>query len=317
MKGNGYESFFKQARKASQPAGKTSRPVPSKARPKVAGLKASELSAEERLRRELANRLKSRQKTALQKRKKVPVYPVICASVALIACTFAYLRADVLEDLVSKIEIGAFGEAFAADATEKPAEKPAEKKEETSSQTAKAEKEKHAETKVAEKPAASEGSKQWSPEEVSFFSKLNDRKKELDLREAELSRMEEELQKRKAELDEKLKRLESMRTDISKTLKTRVAADQQKVDKLVEFYSNMKPQQAAKVIETINEDLAVEVLDKMKKKNAAEIMNMVNAKKARRLSELMTGYERTVASDDSAESAKAAEKPADAKGGNE
>ena len=88
--------------------------------------------------------------------------------------------------------------------------------------------------------------KKWTPEELSFLGKLNDRKKELDMREAELGRLEEELQKRKSELDEKLKQLEATRTDISKTLKTRVAADQEKIDKLVQVYSIMKPQQAAK-----------------------------------------------------------------------
>ena len=138
--------------------------------------------------------------------------------------------------------------------------------------------------------------KSWSTDELSFFNKLNDRKKELDLREAELAKLEEELQKQKAELDDKIKQLETMRGDISKTLKTRVAVDQEKVEKLVQFYSTMKPPQAAKVIESLNEDLAVEVMDKMKKKNAAEIMNALDAKKARRLSELLTGYERTPSS---------------------
>jgi flagellar motility protein MotE (MotC chaperone) len=134
--------------------------------------------------------------------------------------------------------------------------------------------------------------KGWSDEEMSFFKKLNDRKKEQDLREAELNKMEEELQRQKVELDEKIKRLEAMRGEISQTLKARVASDQEKVDKLVQMYSSMKPQQASKIIESLNEDLAVEVLDKMKKKSAAEIMNAMDSKKAQRLSELLTGYQR-------------------------
>ena len=149
--------------------------------------------------------------------------------------------------------------------------------------------------------------KEWTPEELSFFNKLNDRKIELDQRESELSRLEEELQRQKAELDGKIKQLESMRVEISKTLKTRVATDQVKVDKLVDVYSNMKPQQAAKVIENLDEDLAVEVLDKLKKKNAAEILNVMDSKKARRLSELMTGYQRTPASAEAADDEPAAE----------
>jgi len=43
--------------------------------------------------------------------------------------------------------------------------------------------------------------------------------------------------------------------------------------------------------------LAVEVLEKMKKKNAAEILDMMDAKKARRLSELLAGYQKTASSE--------------------
>ncbi len=63
----------------------------------------------------------------------------------------------------------------------------------------------------------------------------------------------------------------------------------------MELYSNMKPKQAADVIGSINEDLAVEVLAKMKKKNAAEIMNLLTPEKARILSEKYTGYRRALA----------------------
>jgi flagellar motility protein MotE (MotC chaperone) len=54
----------------------------------------------------------------------------------------------------------------------------------------------------------------------------------------------------------------------------------------------MKPQQAAKVFETIDEDLAVEVLTKMKKKSAADILNLLKADRAQSLSEKYAGYKR-------------------------
>jgi len=100
------------------------------------------------------------------------------------------------------------------------------------------------------------------------------------------------LQRQKVELDKRIVQLEEMRTQIAQVLKERVEVDQEKVNKLVDLYSNMKPKQAADVIGTINEDLAVEVLAKMKKKNAAEIMNLLSPDKARVLSEKYTGYRR-------------------------
>ena len=125
---------------------------------------------------------------------------------------------------------------------------------------------------------------------MSFFKRLNDRKIELDRREAELAKLEEELQKQRVGIEEKIKTLEKTRAEISATLKGRVEQDQEKVMKLVDVYSSMKPTSASKVIESLNEDLAVAILDKMKKKNAAEILNTMSGPKAKRLSEMLTGY---------------------------
>lgn len=132
--------------------------------------------------------------------------------------------------------------------------------------------------------------KSWSEEEITLFTKLESRKKELDAKEAELKKMEEELQKQKDELEKRISSLEEVRDKIAAKLETKVKVDQQKVESLISVYSSMKPSQAAKVIEGINEDLAVEVLAKMKNKNAAEILNLMDAEKAKRLSERFAGY---------------------------
>ncbi len=267
---SGYDKFFKEAGKAS--GLNTGRPAPKP-------------TAEDRLRQEVARRARARNASAKSNKAKFPVFAAIVAIVAALSCTLGFLKPELAEKLLSRIEIGAFGKAKAEEKT-----KPKEEIKPAKSAAPKVEGEKE----KSEPPA---DFRNWSNDELSFFNKLNDRKKELDLREADLNKLEEELQKQKTELDEKIKRLESMRGDISKTLKTRVAVDQEKVDKLVQFYSTMKPPQAAKVIESLNEDLAVEVMDKMKKKNAAEIMNALDPKKARRLSELLTGYQRTPSSE--------------------
>lgn len=60
----------------------------------------------------------------------------------------------------------------------------------------------------------------------------------------------------------------------------------------MQLYSSMKPQQAAQVFETIDEDLAIEIISKMKKKNAAEILNLVKPEKAKLFSEKYAGYKR-------------------------
>lgn len=126
----------------------------------------------------------------------------------------------------------------------------------------------------------------------NYFGNLNEKKQKLDRREKELNELEKELHKQKVEIEKRIKDLQSIRTQIRKLLAERIEMDEGKVNKLVEFYSNMKPQQAAKIMESIDEDLSVAILGRMKKKNAADILNLLQPEKARRLSEMYAGYEK-------------------------
>ncbi len=323
---SGYDQFFKEAGKASglitgkpvKGAGKARPQSKPSAKPKfkLQGTEAKPDAVsksrdririgtpEEQLRKEIARRTKEKKSASMKKRQAFPVFPAIVAVIALASSAVGYFQPELMDQAlarvssISGVEISMFGSANAAAAakTAEPAKSEAGAHGESAGVAAAVAGAADASNVAAagEAPKPSD-IRNWSDEELSFFNKLNDRKKELDLREAELAKLEEELGKQKTDLDEKLKQLEAMRAEISKTLKTRVAVDQEKVDKLVQTYSTMKAQNAAKIIETLNEDLAVEVMDKMKKKNAAEIMNMMDAKKARRLSELLTGYQRSPA----------------------
>jgi flagellar motility protein MotE (MotC chaperone) len=126
--------------------------------------------------------------------------------------------------------------------------------------------------------------------ELNHLARLRDRKIELDKREEELVKLEESLMQQRTELEQKLKELDNVRRNISSTLEEKVQNDDQKVQDLVAFYSNMKPPQAAKIFESLDEALAVRVMEKMKKKNAADIMNLLKPDKAQTLSEKYAGY---------------------------
>jgi flagellar motility protein MotE (MotC chaperone) len=258
---SGYQQFFKKASEVRRQERKTM------ARPK------REEDIEKRLRS--AVRMKARKHT--------PFPWKACAGLAFSLCAVGFYLAkpDLVEGLASRIEVNAVGAAGAVE--KKPAEKAA---------SAKENKEKAAAAEDKANPDKGPEAHADVPEELSHFEKLKQRKDELDAREKELSQLEEELQRQKVELDKRIKQLEGMRNQIAQTLKDRVEVDQEKVNKLVDLYSNMKPKQAAEVIGSINEDLAVEVLAKMKKKNAAEIMNLLSPDKAKVLSEKYTGYRR-------------------------
>ncbi|MCC2679246.1 MAG: hypothetical protein K0R29_1822 [Pseudobdellovibrio sp.] len=132
-------------------------------------------------------------------------------------------------------------------------------------------------------------------DDTDYLFKLADRKKQLDKREEELTKQAAQLEKQKAELAEKLAQLEDVRAKISAALQDRIKADDGKVEVLVQMYTNMKPAQAAKVFESLDEDLVIEILSRMKKKSAADILNLIKPEKAQLFAERYTGY-RTPAS---------------------
>lgn len=132
-------------------------------------------------------------------------------------------------------------------------------------------------------------------DDADYLFKLADRKKQLDQREEDLNRLAEQIEKQKIEITEKLNKLEETRVKISKALEEKIKVDDVKVETLVQMYSNMKPVQAAKVFETLDEDLVIEILGRMKKKSAADILNLIKPEKAQIFAERYTGF-RTPAS---------------------
>lgn len=316
-----YEQFFREAKKTKQgvpPAPKVTPKGPQQGSqvsaksfpntlPKSQSpedlVKAHFANAKEKVRTERRNR---------RKRSQPPVFASLLLLVAVAAGVTGYLRPDLAAEIPT-IDFSLFGEAGAADkASEKASDKmtgdralevsgkPPSKAASSADGLAKGQLSEKEEKKSAGSAETSRPTgevekapdvRQWSAEEISFFKKLGERKESLDRREAELVKLEEELQKEKKGLDERIRQLELMRKEITTKLKDRVVQDQEKVAKLVDVYSNMKATQAARVIETLNEDLAVTILDKLKKKNAAEILNSMSAAKAKKLSEMLTGYE--------------------------
>ncbi len=233
------------------------------------------------------NHFKKRKEVMMKKSKKKMGSPQVW--LILVACVLAggsgyylYIGDTRAEKIFSRVEISILGEALAGETADKSGEK--------SSETKDREEEKIAADKAQDKADKSAVRKTWSDDEVALFSKLEDRKKTLDARESDLNKLEEELQKQKDVLEKRLAELEEVRGKISARLDQKVKVDQEKVESLVSVYANMKPAQAAKVIEGLNEDLAVEVLTKMKNKSAAEILNLMDSEKAKKISEKYAGY---------------------------
>jgi len=273
---NGYDQHFKKAQKIAF----NGAPQPSLQRPQAQPkrkVQAQDAKA-------LATELRTRMRPQMLKKPKVqkPISWKLAgfSLIGLIVTTIGLLKADEIEKYAKSVEVSFLGTAHAEEA--KPAasaEKPADP-----AAVAAAEKEKKAEASVTKKD--------YSEDEINHFAKLNERKRELDAREEELNRMEQEIQTQKGELEKRLAELENTRRNISSVLDEKVQGDDKKIDNLVQMYSTMKPQQAAKALEEMDEGLAIEILGRMKKKNAAEVMNLVKSEKVKTFSEKYAGYKR-------------------------
>ncbi|MDL2272180.1 hypothetical protein LJC23_04015 [Desulfovibrio sp. OttesenSCG-928-I05] len=107
-------------------------------------------------------------------------------------------------------------------------------------------------------------------------------------KEQELARREQDLLNLQREIDDRLEQLQVLEQRITVMLKDAQEVKDEKFRKLVDMLSNMKAKQAANVLETLEESIAVKVLAGMRGRQAGEILTFVHPGKAARLSEALT-----------------------------
>ncbi len=217
------------------------------------------------------NNVKNLKQKSNKPKRKFPVAQLFSFIVIGFLGFVALENSDNIEAQLKKVDIS-MGTAYAQDKVS-----PAQIKEAT------------VEAKVLADPNL-EAKKEKKPDDADYLFKLAERKKSLDQREEDLNKMAAEIEKQKSEIEEKIKKIEETRTKISSVLEEKIKSDDAKVDTLVQMYSNMKPQQVAKVFETLDEDLVIDILSRMKKKVAGDILNLVKPEKAQIFAERFAGY---------------------------
>ncbi|WP_457571802.1 MotE family protein [Desulfovulcanus sp.] len=132
------------------------------------------------------------------------------------------------------------------------------------------------------KKSPSSKKKEQPPVNISAeLKRLKDKEKELAQKEQSLKLLEKELNAR-------LEQLQKIEASLKKMLEEANVLKDKKIRHLVDMYANMKPKQAAQVLSTVDEDLAVKILSGMRGRKAGEILSYVEAKKAAKLSEKLT-----------------------------
>jgi flagellar motility protein MotE (MotC chaperone) len=162
-----------------------------------------------------------------------------------------------------------------------------------------------AETKEDQKPAAAskEGDHEAKKEEVAEAPKkkvaggclaseeviqdIENREKKLQEREASIAEREKEVEAQLKAVKEELAKLEGKQNEIQNSKAKELAANEEKVNKLIETLETMSPKAAAGVLGGVDEELAVTALIRLNSVKAGKILSNLKNEKSSRLSELM------------------------------
>lgn len=233
--------------------------------------------------------------------------------IALLA--FSVRLAEVVTG-ISHLSGTAYAEEKKAEEEKPPEEKPSEAKPEDVAQEEKKEEpeeEKKAEEKVPddEKAEAKEGDKKekskaeevdvqtpkWQDAsdadtesvgiKMELLEELSQRRKDLDEKDKTLKVQEALLKAATQELDRKYQELEKLRKEIEGLLGKQSEQEDARIGSLVKIYEGMKPQDAARIFDTLDLDVLVSVLTRMSERKVSPVLAAMNPERARTITIMM------------------------------
>ncbi|MBQ1415910.1 MAG: magnesium transporter MgtE [Selenomonas sp.] len=83
------------------------------------------------------------------------------------------------------------------------------------------------------------------------------------------------------------KKLVISKEDIEKQVKEREAAEKKRVSKLARLYNQMKPKDAAKALDALDDDMCIAILQRMDESVVAKIMSEFTEEKTARITQIM------------------------------
>ena len=122
-----------------------------------------------------------------------------------------------------------------------------------------------------------------SASEVDVLTSLSKRRSELDAREAQLQVQANVLAATEARVDAKIAQLKALQSQINALLGQRDQAQEKQLAALVKTYSAMKPKDAARIFDTLNDEVLVPVAQEMKSDVLAPVLAAMNAEQAQKL----------------------------------
>jgi flagellar motility protein MotE (MotC chaperone) len=134
-----------------------------------------------------------------------------------------------------------------------------------------------------QKDIASDDAETASSAEVDVLSSLARRRAELDARAHDQDMRENVLAATERRLDAKIATLKQLQSQMNQLLSQRDAAQQKQIASLVKTYSAMKPKDAARIFNGLNDGVLIEVAAEMKSDALAPVLAAMNAEAAQTL----------------------------------
>jgi flagellar motility protein MotE (MotC chaperone) len=122
-----------------------------------------------------------------------------------------------------------------------------------------------------------------STSEVEVLTSLSKRRSELDARESQLQIQANVLAATEARVDAKIAQLKALQTQINGLLGQRDQAQEKQLASLVKTYSAMKPKDAARIFDSLDNDVLVPVAQEMKSDVLAPVLAAMSPEQAQKL----------------------------------
>lgn len=145
---------------------------------------------------------------------------------------------------------------------------------------------------AAGEPSGSPSDGTFTPKDMELLQRLAERREQLDQREKDLDQREAMLQVATQHLDQKLAEMQDLRKQLEGMV-NQVNADQAaQIDSLVKIYEAMKPADAARIFETMDDKVLINVVSRMKEGKTALVLAALSPKRAEQITMMLVERKR-------------------------
>lgn len=120
-----------------------------------------------------------------------------------------------------------------------------------------------------------------SPAELDVLKQLSARREALDQRAQDIDKREALLKIYEQRIEQKTREMTALRQQIQTLLGQANESQAAQLDNLVKIYETMKPEDAAKIFDTLDMQILLGVIQRMKPKSTAPIMAKMSSEKAK------------------------------------